>query len=91
MQTKDPLESLNQKEKAQWSTSWARLPQTEVSIKPIIPQNLFVILNNKTISIEQIFQNINKQMMETTYTLKLGQLLKITLNLKKYVAKIKPK
>ncbi len=30
-------------------------------------------------------------MMETTYTLKLGQLLKITLNLKKYVAKIKPK
>jgi hypothetical protein len=31
MQAEDPQESLNQKEKAQWSTSWARLPQTKVS------------------------------------------------------------
>jgi hypothetical protein len=41
---------------------------------------------------EQIFQDISKQMMETTYTLKLGQLLKLTLDLKKYMwQKIKPK
>ncbi len=40
---------------------------------------------------EQIFKNINKQMLETTYTLKIGQLLKITPNLKKNVAKIKAK
>ncbi len=26
MQTKDPPESQNQKEKTQWNTSWARLP-----------------------------------------------------------------
>jgi len=30
---------------------------------------------------EQIFQDISKQMLETTYTLRLGQLLKITLDL----------
>jgi hypothetical protein len=39
-------------------------------------------------SMEQIFQDINKQMLETTYTLKLGQLLKIAPDLKRvYVAK----
>jgi hypothetical protein len=38
-----------------------------------------------------IFQDINKQMMETTYTLKLGQLLKITPHLKKYVVKTEAK
>jgi len=41
---------------------------------------------------EQIFQDISKQMLETTYTLKLGQLLKITTNLKEYMwQKLKPK
>jgi hypothetical protein len=39
-------------------------------------------------SMEQIFQDINKQMLETTYTLRLGQLLKITLDL---VAEIEAK
>jgi hypothetical protein len=34
---------------------------------------------------EQIFQDINKQMMETTYTLRLGQILQITLGVKKYM------
>ncbi len=34
---------------------------------------------------EQIFQDINKQMLETTYILRLGQLLKITLDLKIYM------
>jgi len=36
-------------------------------------------------SMEQIFQDISKHMLETTYTLRLSQLLKITPNLKKYL------
>jgi len=40
---------------------------------------------------EQIFQNINKQMMETIYTLMLSQLLKIPPDPKKYMwQKLKP-
>ncbi len=91
IQAEDPLESLNQKEKIQWSTSWARLPKTKMSTKPIVPQNLSTIPNNRDMSTEQIFQDINKQMMKTTYTLKLSQLLKITPNLKEYMwQKLKP-
>jgi len=41
--------------------------------------------------VEQIFQDINKHMLEMTYTLKLGQLLKITPNLKENMwQKLKP-
>ncbi len=72
MQAKDPLESLNQKEQTQWSTNQARLPQTKVSIEPIVPQNLSIIPNNRIMSMEQIFQDIRKQKMGTTYTLRLG-------------------
>jgi hypothetical protein len=85
MQAENPLESLNQKEKIQWNTSWAKLPKIEMSTKPIVPQNLSTIPNNKDMFMEQIFQDINKQMMETTYTLRLRQLLKIALDLKKYM------
>jgi len=43
-------------------------------------------------SMDRIFQDINKQMMETTYTLRLSQLLKITPDLNKYMwHKLKPK
>jgi len=43
-------------------------------------------------STEQIFHDINKQMMEIIYTLRLNQLLKITIYLKKYMwQKLKPK
>ncbi len=60
----------------------------EVFIEPIVSQSLFDNPNNKIMSMEQIFQDINKQMLETTYTLKLGQLLKIAPDLKRvYVAK----
>jgi hypothetical protein len=72
MQVKVQTKNLNQKEKAQWSTSWARLPEVEVSTKPIVPQNLSAIFNNKIMSMEHIFQDIIKQMLETTYTLKLN-------------------
>jgi hypothetical protein len=36
-------------------------------------------------SMEQIFQDINKHMLEMTYTLRLGQLLKITPDLKENI------
>ncbi len=35
--------------------------------------------------LEQIFQDVNEQMLETTYTLRSSQLLKITPNFKKYM------
>ncbi len=38
----------------------------------------------KLITIEEIFLDIGKQMLETSYTLNLKQLLKITLKLKRY-------
>ncbi len=41
--------------------------------------------NNMIMIMEQIFQDISKQMMKTTYTLRLDQLFKITPNLKKYM------
>jgi hypothetical protein len=39
----------------------------------------------KLITIKHIFLDINKQMQETSYTLNLGQLLKIALKLKRYL------
>jgi hypothetical protein len=44
-----------------------------VSTKQIVSQSLFVIPNNIVMSMEQIFQDISRQMLKTTYTLKLGQ------------------
>ncbi len=60
MQAENPPNNLTQKEKAHWSTSWARLPKAKVSTKPIVPQNMFVIPNNRVMSIKQIFQDISK-------------------------------
>ncbi len=63
-----------------------------VSIESIVPQNPSIIHDYIIMSMEHIFQDINKQIMETTYTLKLGQLLKIKPNLKNYMwQKLKPK
>ncbi len=62
-----------------------RITKSIVSTEPIIPQNLSVILHNKVMSMEQIFQDISKRMLETTYTLRLNQLLKITPDFKKYM------
>jgi hypothetical protein len=61
MQIEDPLKSLNQKEKTQWSTSWAGLPKIEMST--IAPKNMYVIPNNIFMFTKQIFENINKQML----------------------------
>jgi len=54
------------------------MKEFEMSTKPIISQSLPTNLINKVMSMEQIFQDINKQMVKTSYTLRLGQLLKIT-------------
>jgi hypothetical protein len=44
------------------------------------------------ITIEENFLDIDKQMLETSYNLHLGQLLKIALKFKKYLwQKLKPK
>ncbi len=44
-------------------------------------QSLFVNPINRIMSMEQMFQDINKHMLETTYILRLGQLLKMAPNL----------
>jgi len=92
MQTEDPPQNLIPKEKAQWSTSWVRLPESKVSTELIVSQSLSINPINKVMSMEQIFQDISEQMLETIYILGLNQLLKITLDLKKYMRhKLKPK
>jgi hypothetical protein len=55
-----PPQNLISKERAQWNTSWARLPKFEVSMEPIISQSLFVNLINIIMFMEQIFQDISK-------------------------------
>jgi hypothetical protein len=52
MQAKDPPQSLNQKEKAQWNARWVGLLETKVSTEPIVPKNIYVILNNIVMSME---------------------------------------
>jgi hypothetical protein len=52
MQAENPLKNLNQKEKVQWNTNWTWLLEVELSIKLIVPQNLFIILNNKIMFME---------------------------------------
>ncbi len=47
MQVENPPKNLTQKEKAQWSISWVGLPETEMSIEPIIPQNCLLFLIKK--------------------------------------------
>jgi hypothetical protein len=54
-------------------------------MKPIISQSLSTNPINIVLYVEQIFQDISKQMLEIACTLKLGQLLKITPDLKIYM------
>jgi hypothetical protein len=37
-----------------------KITKSRMSIEQIVPQNLFAILRNKVMSMEQIFQDINK-------------------------------
>ncbi len=63
---------------------WPSMPDTTPSIDSQKPQE-FVVSQSKLILVEEIFQDINRQMFETSYTLNLGQLLKMVPKLKRYL------
>ncbi len=65
-----------------WNTTWLGMP----NITPIKTRKFQEVMNSqeKLITLEEIFLNISKQMLETNYTLNLEQLLKITPELKRY-------
>ncbi len=54
-----------------WNTTWLGMLNITPSIKTPKFQE-FVISKNKLISIEEIFQSTNRQMLETNYILNLG-------------------
>jgi hypothetical protein len=70
----------------EWIASWIGMPSSVKPIKPTKLQEVPPTSPSKIIFIEEIFQDISKQMLETNYTLNLGQLIKITLDLKKYLS-----
>jgi hypothetical protein len=59
MQIEKPPQNMIPKEKTQWNTSWARLPKSKVSTKPIVSQSLFINPINIVMSMKQIFQDIS--------------------------------
>jgi hypothetical protein len=59
------------------------MPNLAKPTKPTKLQEILSIFPSKIIYVEEIFQDINKQMLETSYTSNLGQLMKITPNMKK--------
>ncbi len=67
-----------------WHTMWLGMPNTTLSVEL---QNLqeSIVSQSKLISIEEIFQDINRRMLETSYTVNLGQKLKMALELKRYL------
>jgi hypothetical protein len=72
-----------------WNTTWPGMPNT-IPMDAQKSQEV-VKLQRKLIIVEEIFLDIGKQMLETNYTLNLGQLLKIAPKLKKYLwQKLKP-
>jgi malate synthase len=66
-----------------WNTTWLGMPNT-THVEAHKYQEV-VNLQEKLITIKEIFLNISKQMLETSYTLNLQQLLKIPLELKRYL------
>jgi len=68
-----------------WTTSWARIPNSIKLTNLTKLQEVPSTSPSKIIFVEEIFQDISKQMLETNYTLNLGQLIKITIDLKKYL------
>ncbi len=66
----------------EWTISWARMRSLIKHLEPTKLQEVPSTFPSKNISMEEIFQDINKQMLETSCTLNLGQLIKITLDLK---------
>ncbi len=65
------------------NTTWLGMPNTT----PMEARKFLEVASSqeKLITIEQIFLDIGKQMVETSYILNLGQLFKIVLELKRYM------
>jgi hypothetical protein len=65
-----------------WNTTWLSM----LNIILVDAQKSQEVVNSqgKLITIEEIFINIGKHMLETSYTLNLGQLLKIAPTSKKW-------
>ncbi len=63
-----------------WNTTWLSMPNTS----PMGAQKSQEVVNSqgKLIIVKEIFLDIGKQMLETSYTLNLGQLFKIAHELK---------
>ncbi len=63
-----------------WNTTWLSMPNTS----PTGAQKSQEVVNSqgKLIIVKEIFLDIGKQMLETSYTLNLGQLFKIAHELK---------
>ncbi len=67
-----------------WNTIWPHMPDITPSLEihklqeSIVPQSRLKL-------VEETFQDINKQMLETSYTLNLGQLLFFVFKLKRYL------
>jgi hypothetical protein len=73
-----------------WNTTWPGMPNT-THVEAHKSQEV-VNSQNKLIIVEEIFLNISKHMLETSYNLNLGHLFKIALELKIYMwQKLKPK
>jgi hypothetical protein len=68
-----------------WNTTWPNMPNTTC----MEAQKSQEVMNSqeKLITIEEIFLDIGKQMLETNYSLNLGQLPKIAPELKRYLWK----
>jgi dsDNA-specific endonuclease/ATPase MutS2 len=66
-----------------WNTTWSGLPNT--TLMEAHKYQEVVNSQEKLITLEEIFLDIGKQMLETSYTLNLGHLLKIAPKLKKYL------
>jgi hypothetical protein len=66
-----------------WNITWPSMPNTT----PMESHKYQELMNSqeKLITIKEIFLDIGKQMLETSYTLSLGEMLEIVLKLNKYL------
>jgi hypothetical protein len=58
----------------EWNTIWLGMLGTTPSLETSNPRK-YVVSQSTLILIEKIFRDISRQMLETSYTLNLGQLL----------------
>jgi hypothetical protein len=89
MQNEEMIDQINHT--TDFDTSWPKLPTTTLVPSlvlvsfPMPIENLQCPFWSTIQSIEQIMQDINQQVFDTKYTLNLGKLRNITLELKRYL------